>query len=82
MPTARDYGRLDALTTITGDAFDVEDRERHTGVIVASLVLGYRRAQQTGCRVMSAFLSFGIQKPACRNPALPERMARIATLWM
>jgi hypothetical protein len=30
MPTARDYGRLDALTTITGDAFDVEDHERHT----------------------------------------------------
>jgi hypothetical protein len=27
---AADYCRLNALTTITRDAFDVEDRERHT----------------------------------------------------
>src|SRR5258708_29101756 len=30
MPTTRDHGRLNPLTTITRDAFDAEDRERHT----------------------------------------------------
>jgi len=30
IPAARDDGRFNALPTITGNAFDVEDRERHT----------------------------------------------------
>jgi hypothetical protein len=28
--TAQDDGRFDALATVAGDSFDVEDRERHT----------------------------------------------------
>jgi len=27
---ARDHGRFDALATVAGDPFDVEDRDRHT----------------------------------------------------
>src|ERR1017187_5464963 len=31
VPAASDHGRLDALTASAGNAFDVEDCERHTG---------------------------------------------------
>ena len=30
LPAAADHGPLDAITTTTGNAFDVEDRDRHT----------------------------------------------------
>jgi hypothetical protein len=33
IPAARDDGRFNALPTITGDAFDVEDRERPWGIL-------------------------------------------------
>ena len=33
VPAASDDGRLNALTTITGDTVDRKDRERHTGIL-------------------------------------------------
>jgi hypothetical protein len=46
MLTACDHSRLDALTTVTGDTFDVEDREQHTAYCTGTMRQGQEFLKQ------------------------------------